>query len=171
MGQLDGTVISGVWSVCACAVEWRICPPTLPLLPTPSAFADRRAKSFSRSWSDPTPVKPDSMHDSRDSEWHALHPSRTHQQQNAAQHTEMTVFSSTTSPWRRRKDVKEKWCRVHKDSGKDNCNFRMQLYTSPVQNQQRQSLYDWCFALNVAVMSTQRIVGRHSPLLLWYRIR
>uniref|UniRef100_G3NNY1 NMDA receptor synaptonuclear signaling and neuronal migration factor b n=1 Tax=Gasterosteus aculeatus aculeatus TaxID=481459 RepID=G3NNY1_GASAC len=30
-------------------------------------FADRRAKSFSRSWSDPTPVKPDSMHDSRDS--------------------------------------------------------------------------------------------------------
>uniref|UniRef100_A0A8C9XQ64 NMDA receptor synaptonuclear signaling and neuronal migration factor b n=1 Tax=Sander lucioperca TaxID=283035 RepID=A0A8C9XQ64_SANLU len=34
---------------------------------TPSAFADRRAKSFSRSWSDPTPVKPDSLHDSRDS--------------------------------------------------------------------------------------------------------
>ncbi len=32
------------------------------------AFADRRAKSFSRSWSDPTPVKPDSLHDSRDSE-------------------------------------------------------------------------------------------------------
>ncbi|KAF3696213.1 NMDA receptor synaptonuclear signaling and neuronal migration factor [Channa argus] len=30
------------------------------------AFADRRAKSFSRSWSDPTPVKPDSLHDSRD---------------------------------------------------------------------------------------------------------
>ncbi|XP_051278270.1 NMDA receptor synaptonuclear signaling and neuronal migration factor isoform X2 [Dicentrarchus labrax] len=30
-------------------------------------FADRRAKSFSRSWSDPTPVKPDSLHDSRDS--------------------------------------------------------------------------------------------------------
>ncbi|XP_061672544.1 NMDA receptor synaptonuclear signaling and neuronal migration factor isoform X2 [Syngnathoides biaculeatus] len=29
-------------------------------------FADRRAKSFSRSWSDPTPVKPDSLHDSRD---------------------------------------------------------------------------------------------------------
>ncbi|XP_077376841.1 NMDA receptor synaptonuclear signaling and neuronal migration factor isoform X2 [Festucalex cinctus] len=30
-------------------------------------FADRRAKSFSRSWSDPTPVKPGSLHDSRDS--------------------------------------------------------------------------------------------------------
>uniref|UniRef100_A0A8C2WQ32 NMDA receptor synaptonuclear signaling and neuronal migration factor b n=1 Tax=Cyclopterus lumpus TaxID=8103 RepID=A0A8C2WQ32_CYCLU len=30
-------------------------------------FADRRTKSFSRSWSDPTPVKPDSLHDSRDS--------------------------------------------------------------------------------------------------------
>ena len=33
-----------------------------------SAFAERRAKSFSRSWSDPTPIKPDSLHDSRDSE-------------------------------------------------------------------------------------------------------
>uniref|UniRef100_A0A672KFM9 NMDA receptor synaptonuclear signaling and neuronal migration factor n=1 Tax=Sinocyclocheilus grahami TaxID=75366 RepID=A0A672KFM9_SINGR len=31
------------------------------------AFADRNTKSFSRSWSDPTPVKPDSLHDSRDS--------------------------------------------------------------------------------------------------------
>ncbi|XP_031425750.2 NMDA receptor synaptonuclear signaling and neuronal migration factor [Clupea harengus] len=30
-------------------------------------FAERRAKSFSRSWSDPTPMKPDSLHDSRDS--------------------------------------------------------------------------------------------------------
>ncbi|XP_061622380.1 NMDA receptor synaptonuclear signaling and neuronal migration factor-like [Phyllopteryx taeniolatus] len=30
-------------------------------------FSERRAKSFSRSWSDPTPVKPDSLHDSRDS--------------------------------------------------------------------------------------------------------
>ncbi|XP_071338021.1 NMDA receptor synaptonuclear signaling and neuronal migration factor isoform X2 [Trachinotus anak] len=30
-------------------------------------FVERRAKSFSRSWSDPTPVKPDSLHDSRDS--------------------------------------------------------------------------------------------------------
>ncbi|XP_065106343.1 NMDA receptor synaptonuclear signaling and neuronal migration factor isoform X2 [Paramisgurnus dabryanus] len=30
-------------------------------------FTDRKAKSFSRSWSDPTPVKPDSLHDSRDS--------------------------------------------------------------------------------------------------------
>ncbi|XP_043966634.1 NMDA receptor synaptonuclear signaling and neuronal migration factor isoform X3 [Gambusia affinis] len=29
-------------------------------------FVDRRAKSFSRSWSDPTPVKPESIHDSRD---------------------------------------------------------------------------------------------------------
>uniref|UniRef100_A0A3B4BAZ1 DUF4347 domain-containing protein n=1 Tax=Periophthalmus magnuspinnatus TaxID=409849 RepID=A0A3B4BAZ1_9GOBI len=29
-------------------------------------FVDRRAKSFSRSWSDPTPVKPESLHDSRD---------------------------------------------------------------------------------------------------------
>ncbi|XP_054629503.1 NMDA receptor synaptonuclear signaling and neuronal migration factor-like isoform X2 [Dunckerocampus dactyliophorus] len=32
-----------------------------------TAFVDRRAKSFSRSWSDPTPVNPDSLHDSRDS--------------------------------------------------------------------------------------------------------
>ncbi|XP_061118092.1 NMDA receptor synaptonuclear signaling and neuronal migration factor [Conger conger] len=30
-------------------------------------FAERRGKSFSRSWSDPTPVKPDSPHDCRDS--------------------------------------------------------------------------------------------------------
>ncbi|KAM3868396.1 NMDA receptor synaptonuclear signaling and neuronal migration factor [Diretmus argenteus] len=30
-------------------------------------FAERRAKSFSRSWSDPTPIKPDSLHGSRDS--------------------------------------------------------------------------------------------------------
>ncbi|XP_048876856.1 NMDA receptor synaptonuclear signaling and neuronal migration factor [Brienomyrus brachyistius] len=30
-------------------------------------FADRRPKSFSRSWSDPTPVKPDPPHDSKDS--------------------------------------------------------------------------------------------------------
>lgn len=36
--------------------------------PTSSAFVDRRAKSFSRSWSDPTPVKPESLHESRDSE-------------------------------------------------------------------------------------------------------
>ncbi|XP_041428214.1 NMDA receptor synaptonuclear signaling and neuronal migration factor isoform X3 [Xenopus laevis] len=32
-----------------------------------SAFADRRERSFSRSWSDPTPVKIDSIHDSRES--------------------------------------------------------------------------------------------------------
>ncbi|XP_028852717.1 NMDA receptor synaptonuclear signaling and neuronal migration factor isoform X4 [Denticeps clupeoides] len=31
------------------------------------AFSERKAKSFSRSWSDPTPIKPDSLHDSRDS--------------------------------------------------------------------------------------------------------
>ncbi|XP_066511359.1 NMDA receptor synaptonuclear signaling and neuronal migration factor-like [Hoplias malabaricus] len=30
-------------------------------------FADRKAKSFSRSWSDPTPIKPDPLYDSRDS--------------------------------------------------------------------------------------------------------
>uniref|UniRef100_W5M1Y8 NMDA receptor synaptonuclear signaling and neuronal migration factor a n=2 Tax=Lepisosteus oculatus TaxID=7918 RepID=W5M1Y8_LEPOC len=30
-------------------------------------FADRREKSFSRSWSDPTPIKTDPLHDSRDS--------------------------------------------------------------------------------------------------------
>uniref|UniRef100_A0A8C8IVB5 NMDA receptor synaptonuclear signaling and neuronal migration factor a n=1 Tax=Oncorhynchus tshawytscha TaxID=74940 RepID=A0A8C8IVB5_ONCTS len=30
-------------------------------------FAERRAKSFNRSWSDPTPVKNDSSHDTRDS--------------------------------------------------------------------------------------------------------
>nr|XP_020455000.1 NMDA receptor synaptonuclear signaling and neuronal migration factor isoform X2 [Monopterus albus] len=30
-------------------------------------FTDRQTKSFSRSWSDPTPVKPESLHDSRDS--------------------------------------------------------------------------------------------------------
>ncbi|KAJ8005900.1 hypothetical protein DPEC_G00122700 [Dallia pectoralis] len=33
-------------------------------LPT---YAERRATSFNRSWSDPTPMKPDSLHDSRDS--------------------------------------------------------------------------------------------------------
>ncbi|TSK72065.1 NMDA receptor synaptonuclear signaling and neuronal migration factor [Bagarius yarrelli] len=32
-----------------------------------STFAERRAKSFSRSWSDPTPVKQDSLPDSKDS--------------------------------------------------------------------------------------------------------
>ncbi|XP_028989636.1 NMDA receptor synaptonuclear signaling and neuronal migration factor-like isoform X2 [Betta splendens] len=32
-----------------------------------TSFADRRAKSFSRSWSDPTPVKPELLHDCRDS--------------------------------------------------------------------------------------------------------
>uniref|UniRef100_A0A4W5JUB6 NMDA receptor synaptonuclear signaling and neuronal migration factor b n=1 Tax=Hucho hucho TaxID=62062 RepID=A0A4W5JUB6_9TELE len=30
-------------------------------------YADRRAKSFNRSWSDPIPMKPDSLHGSRDS--------------------------------------------------------------------------------------------------------
>ncbi|XP_056587959.1 NMDA receptor synaptonuclear signaling and neuronal migration factor [Triplophysa dalaica] len=30
-------------------------------------FAERRTKSFNRSWSDPTPVKQDSLHDSKDS--------------------------------------------------------------------------------------------------------
>uniref|UniRef100_A0AAY4EK83 NMDA receptor synaptonuclear signaling and neuronal migration factor a n=1 Tax=Denticeps clupeoides TaxID=299321 RepID=A0AAY4EK83_9TELE len=29
-------------------------------------FAERRTKSFNRSWSDPTPVKPDTLHDSKD---------------------------------------------------------------------------------------------------------
>uniref|UniRef100_A0A8D0G2C6 NMDA receptor synaptonuclear signaling and neuronal migration factor n=1 Tax=Strix occidentalis caurina TaxID=311401 RepID=A0A8D0G2C6_STROC len=31
-------------------------------------FAERRERSFSRSWSDPTPIKADSFHDSRESE-------------------------------------------------------------------------------------------------------
>uniref|UniRef100_A0A8D2KUH0 NMDA receptor synaptonuclear signaling and neuronal migration factor n=1 Tax=Varanus komodoensis TaxID=61221 RepID=A0A8D2KUH0_VARKO len=31
------------------------------------AFADRRERSFSRSWSDPTPVKPENLNDSRES--------------------------------------------------------------------------------------------------------
>ncbi|XP_062874000.1 NMDA receptor synaptonuclear signaling and neuronal migration factor [Trichomycterus rosablanca] len=31
------------------------------------SYTDRKAKSFNRSWSDPTPIKPDSLHDSRDS--------------------------------------------------------------------------------------------------------
>ncbi|KAK1788406.1 hypothetical protein P4O66_016832, partial [Electrophorus voltai] len=31
------------------------------------AFAERRAKSFNRSWSDPTPVQQDSLHDSKES--------------------------------------------------------------------------------------------------------
>ncbi|PIO37860.1 hypothetical protein AB205_0084420 [Aquarana catesbeiana] len=31
------------------------------------SFADRRERSFSRSWSDPTPVKADSIHDSKES--------------------------------------------------------------------------------------------------------
>lgn len=33
------------------------------------AFAERRERSFSRSWSDPTPIKADSFHDSRESEF------------------------------------------------------------------------------------------------------
>uniref|UniRef100_A0A673IKH7 NMDA receptor synaptonuclear signaling and neuronal migration factor a n=1 Tax=Sinocyclocheilus rhinocerous TaxID=307959 RepID=A0A673IKH7_9TELE len=36
-------------------------------LSTSLAFAERRAKSFNRSWSDPTPVKQDSLNDSKDS--------------------------------------------------------------------------------------------------------
>lgn len=32
-----------------------------------AAFAERRERSFSRSWSDPTPMKADTSHDSRDS--------------------------------------------------------------------------------------------------------
>lgn len=39
-----------------------------PLPPLALAFAERRSKSFSRSWSDPTPVKTDSPHEPRDSE-------------------------------------------------------------------------------------------------------
>lgn len=35
----------------------------------PLAFAERRERSFSRSWSDPTPIKADSFHDSRESEF------------------------------------------------------------------------------------------------------
>uniref|UniRef100_A0A8C2GX17 NMDA receptor synaptonuclear signaling and neuronal migration factor a n=1 Tax=Cyprinus carpio TaxID=7962 RepID=A0A8C2GX17_CYPCA len=46
----------GVWRVCAC-----------DHLSTSLAFAERRAKSFNRSWSDPTPVKQDSLNDSKDS--------------------------------------------------------------------------------------------------------
>ncbi|XP_010769386.1 NMDA receptor synaptonuclear signaling and neuronal migration factor-like, partial [Notothenia coriiceps] len=34
-------------------------------------FAERRSKSFSRSWSDPTPVKNDSQHDTAESNWNA----------------------------------------------------------------------------------------------------
>uniref|UniRef100_A0AAQ5YJY8 NMDA receptor synaptonuclear signaling and neuronal migration factor a n=1 Tax=Amphiprion ocellaris TaxID=80972 RepID=A0AAQ5YJY8_AMPOC len=37
------------------------------LSPPALAFAERRSKSFSRSWSDPTPVKTDSPHDPKDS--------------------------------------------------------------------------------------------------------
>ncbi|CAG13657.1 unnamed protein product, partial [Tetraodon nigroviridis] len=37
-------------------------------------FAERRSKSFSRSWSDPTPVKTEAAHESRDSEFtHTTH--------------------------------------------------------------------------------------------------
>ncbi|KAA8584189.1 hypothetical protein FQN60_007974 [Etheostoma spectabile] len=46
--------------VCVCVVCDYLSPPAL-------AFAERRSKSFSRSWSDPTPVKTDSPHDPRDS--------------------------------------------------------------------------------------------------------
>ncbi|KAK1791994.1 hypothetical protein P4O66_001779 [Electrophorus voltai] len=47
---------SWVWPECTCSRA-----------ATVIAFADRKVKSFSRSWSDPTPIKPDSLHDSRDS--------------------------------------------------------------------------------------------------------
>jgi len=45
---------------CVCVCDY-LSPPAL-------AFAERRSKSFSRSWSDPTPVKTDSPHEPRDSE-------------------------------------------------------------------------------------------------------
>ncbi len=46
--------------VCLCVCDY-LSPPAL-------AFAERRSKSFSRSWSDPTPVKTDSPHEPKDSE-------------------------------------------------------------------------------------------------------
>uniref|UniRef100_A0AAY5KTX6 NMDA receptor synaptonuclear signaling and neuronal migration factor a n=1 Tax=Esox lucius TaxID=8010 RepID=A0AAY5KTX6_ESOLU len=46
-----------------CALVW-VCD---SLSPPALAFAERRAKSFNRSWSDPTPVQNESPHDPRDS--------------------------------------------------------------------------------------------------------
>lgn len=43
------------------------------LSPPALAFAERRSKSFSRSWSDPTPVKNDSPHEPRESEFTQSH--------------------------------------------------------------------------------------------------
>uniref|UniRef100_A0A3B4ZG01 NMDA receptor synaptonuclear signaling and neuronal migration factor-like n=1 Tax=Stegastes partitus TaxID=144197 RepID=A0A3B4ZG01_9TELE len=40
-------------------------------------FAERRSKSFSRSWSDPTPVKTDAPHEPKDSEFTQTHTSLT----------------------------------------------------------------------------------------------
>lgn len=54
-GQFAGLLVS-VW------VRDSLSPPAL-------AFAERRSKSFSRSWSDPTPVKTDSPHEPKDSEF------------------------------------------------------------------------------------------------------
>ncbi|XP_046526114.1 NMDA receptor synaptonuclear signaling and neuronal migration factor isoform X5 [Equus quagga] len=42
-------------------------PSPPPLRASTLAFAERRERSFSRSWSDPTPMKADTSHDSRDS--------------------------------------------------------------------------------------------------------
>lgn len=42
-------------------------PPANAGLALTAAFAERRERSFSRSWSDPTPMKADTSHDSRDS--------------------------------------------------------------------------------------------------------
>lgn len=57
-----GLPASACLCVCLCmSVCDYLSPPAL-------AFAERRSKSFSRSWSDPTPVKPDSPHEPRDSE-------------------------------------------------------------------------------------------------------
>uniref|UniRef100_A0A8C8DJV0 NMDA receptor synaptonuclear signaling and neuronal migration factor a n=1 Tax=Oryzias sinensis TaxID=183150 RepID=A0A8C8DJV0_9TELE len=56
--QARGSEWVGV-CVCVCVCDY-FSPPAL-------AFAERRSKSFNRSWSDPTPIKTESPHEPRDS--------------------------------------------------------------------------------------------------------
>lgn len=57
-------------SVCVMETQRETEKERVTVSPPPIAFAERRAKSFNRSWSDPTPVKQDSLQDSKDSESH-----------------------------------------------------------------------------------------------------
>uniref|UniRef100_A0A8C5DT02 NMDA receptor synaptonuclear signaling and neuronal migration factor-like n=1 Tax=Gouania willdenowi TaxID=441366 RepID=A0A8C5DT02_GOUWI len=60
---MQARVVGSIQCACVCVYKC-VCDYLLPPAP---AFAERRSKSFSRSWSDPTPVKTDSPNEPRDS--------------------------------------------------------------------------------------------------------